>query len=154
MQQRKFHKKLRSKQDKKWEKTTGCPVHYVLIHMDKIRDPVTSEDIALMINTNPVVVRRLSGAQTGGYHSFWKRAWRWLDTPEISRRHHSPSGFPRYWQHWTFSIGWATEHDKCQIEDAVNNEISDTLEEARCLITNRFAELTLDKLVPEVLKHK
>jgi len=53
-----------------------------------------------------------------------------------------------------FSIGWATEHDKCQIEDAVNNEISDTLEEARRLITNRFAELTLDKLVPEVLKHK
>lgn len=33
---------------------------HVLIHMDKIRDPVTSEDIASMINTNPVVVRRLS----------------------------------------------------------------------------------------------
>lgn len=128
---------------------------HVLIHMDKIRDPVTSEDIALMINTNPVVVRRLFQGlkQAGIIHSEKGHGGGWtLQKPlgdiTLLQVFHAIGSTE------LFSIGWATEHDKCQIEDAVNNEISDTLEEARRLIINRFAELTLDKLVPEVLKHK
>lgn len=127
---------------------------HVLIHMDKIRYPVTSEDIALMINTNPVVVRRLLQGlkKVGIIHSEKGHGGGWtlqkhLKDITLLQVFHA-IGSTEF-----FSIGWATEHDKCLIEDAVNNEISDTLENARRLITNRFSELTLDKLVPSDLKH-
>ncbi|KGT96047.1 Rrf2 family transcriptional regulator [Erwinia typographi] len=127
---------------------------HVLIHMDKIRDPVTSEDIALMINTNAVVVRRLFQGlkQAGIIHSEKGHGGGWtlqksLSSITLLQVFHAIGSTE------LFSIGWATEHEKCPIEDAVNNEIFDTLEEARCMITNRFSEITLDKLVPEVFKH-
>ncbi|QZY66637.1 Rrf2 family transcriptional regulator (plasmid) [Providencia rettgeri] len=128
---------------------------HVLIHMDKIRGHVTSEDIALMINTNPVVVRRLFQGlkQAGIIHSEKGHGGGWILQ--------KPLGditlldvFLAIGCTELFSIGWVTEHEKCMIEDAVNTEISDTFAEARRLITDRFAELTLDKLVPKEIKHQ
>jgi DNA-binding IscR family transcriptional regulator len=41
---------------------------HVLIHMDHIGEPVTSETIGRMLATNPVVVRRtMAGLRTAGY---------------------------------------------------------------------------------------
>lgn len=126
---------------------------HVLIHMDKVHDPVTSEEIASMINTNPVVVRRLFQGlkQAGIIHSEKGHGGGWtlqrpLGTITLLQV------FQAIGNTEIFSIGWANEHDKCLIEDAVNAEISDTLEAAKCLITERFSELTLDKLVPDMLK--
>ena len=125
---------------------------HVLIHMDKFQDTVTSEDIASMINTNPVVVRRLFQGlkQAGIIHSEKGHRGGWtlqkpLGAITLLQVFHAIGSTE------LFSIGWATEHQKCLIEDAVNNEITDTLEEARRLITNRFAEITLDKLMPDAL---
>ncbi|QZY66605.1 Rrf2 family transcriptional regulator (plasmid) [Providencia rettgeri] len=128
---------------------------HVLIHMDKIRGHVTSEDIALMINTNPVVVRRLFQGlkQARIIHSEKGHGGGWILQ--------KPLGditlldvFLAIGCTELFSIGWVTEHEKCMIEDAVNTEISDTFAEARRLITDRFAELTLDRLMPKEIKHQ
>ena len=41
---------------------------HVLIHMDQREHPLTSDEIARMLNTNPVVVRRtMAGLRDNGY---------------------------------------------------------------------------------------
>lgn len=36
-------------------------VLHILLHMAELEEPVTSEDLSKMMDTNPVVVRRLDG---------------------------------------------------------------------------------------------
>ena len=142
-QQRKFHKQLRRKQDKNEKRPPAVPcITRADTYMDKIRS-VYLEDIASMINTN----RLWSDAFQGSNRrvSFILKKGKWLDTPETSRDITLLRVFHAIGSTELFNR-LATEHDKCQIEDAVNNEISDTLEEARRLITNRFATTPLISL--------
>ena len=123
---------------------------HILIHMDNTSEAVTSEQIALMIKTNPVVVRRLfQGLREAGLiHSEKGHGGGWtLEKPlqEITLS----EVFTAIGSNELFTVGWADEHQNCQIEQAVNQQIEQTLEAARTLIVQRFAEVTLDQLVPE-----
>lgn len=125
---------------------------HMLIHMQAMQAPVSSDHLAHMIDTNPVVVRRLfQGLKTAGIVDSLKGTkggWvlkkslntitlltvlEAIDTSDL------------------FSLGWETDSEHCQIEKAVNHEIKDTLEAAESLIKNRFAQITLDKLAPAEL---
>ena len=48
-----------------------------------------------------------------------------------------------------FALGWTNEHQNCRIEQAVNQQLEQTLEAAQTLIVERFVELTPDRLVPQ-----
>ena len=117
---------------------------HVLIHMDRQEGPVTSEAIARMLSTNPVVVRRtLAGRRDDGYVTSekghgggWMLArplgditlldiYRALDRPDL------------------FAIGIADDHGGCLVEAAVNARIESTLDEARTLLLTRFAQVSL-----------
>lgn len=120
---------------------------HVLVHMHHQQHPATSEQIAQMLHTNPVVVRRtMAILKTQGYVSSGKGhggGWT-LCKPlaEISLLdiHKSLK------EGSLFTIGLTDEHNQCPIEQAVNAAIDDVLQEAERLVLQRFGEVTLDQL--------
>ena len=66
---------------------------HVLIHMDQLNAPATSEKIASMLNTNPVVVRRtMAGLRDKGYVTLGQRPWRRLVLGKALIKHY-PAGY-------------------------------------------------------------
>jgi DNA-binding IscR family transcriptional regulator len=123
----------------------------VLIHMDHIGDPMTSETLGRMLDTNPVVVRRTMAAlkdagfltSTKGHGGGWALA-RSLD--EVTLRDvHQALGGPR-----VFAIGLANDDPACSVERAVNAALKDALDEAERRLLDRFGEVTIDALSRDV----
>jgi DNA-binding IscR family transcriptional regulator len=120
---------------------------HVLIHMDRIGGPVTSEAISRMLDTNPVVVRRtMSGLRAAGYLTSEKGhggGWalaRSLD--EVTLRDiHEALGSPR-----VLAIGLADENPQCLVERAVNEALKDAMAEAEQHLLARFGEVTIGAL--------
>lgn len=120
---------------------------HVLIHMDHIGEPVTSDTISRMLDTNPVVVRRtMAGLRAAGYLTSVKGhggGWtlaRTLD--EVTLRDiHDALGGPRI-----FAIGLADDNPRCLIEQAANHALKDVLDDAEQRLLNRFGEVTIGEL--------
>ncbi|RAK56958.1 RrF2 family transcriptional regulator [Phenylobacterium deserti] len=120
---------------------------HVLIHMDRHDGPVTSELIARMLNTNPVVVRRtMAGLRERGYLTSVKGhggGWalaRSLD--EITLRDvYEALGEPT-----VFAIGVADDDPKCLVEQAVNAAVGEALREAEQRLLSRFGEISIGEL--------
>jgi DNA-binding IscR family transcriptional regulator len=120
---------------------------HVLIHMDHIGEPVTSETISRMLDTNPVVVRRtMAGLRAAGYLTSVKGhggGWtlaRPLD--EVTLRDiHDALGGPR-----VFAIGLADDNPRCLIEKAANDALKDALDDAEQRLLKRFGEVTIGEL--------
>ncbi|QDH74584.1 Rrf2 family transcriptional regulator [Brevundimonas sp. M20] len=124
---------------------------HVLIHMDHIGAPVTSEAISKMISTNPVVVRRtMAGLKAAGYVTSdkghgggWALA-RSLD--EVTLRDiHDALGSPKL-----FAIGLADDNPRCLVEKAVNAAMDEAMFEAERRLLDRFGEVTIGSLAREV----
>lgn len=124
---------------------------HVLIHMDHIGAPVTSETISRMISTNPVVVRRtMAGLKAAGYVTSdkghgggWALA-RSLD--EVTLRDiHDALGSPKL-----FAIGLADDNPRCLVEKAVNAAMDEAMVEAERRLLDRFGEVTIGSLAREV----
>ncbi|MGD8174355.1 Rrf2 family transcriptional regulator [Marinimicrobium sp. ARAG 43.8] len=122
-------------------------VLHVLVHLDASDAPVTSDTMASMINTNPVVVRRTMGlmrdrgyvTSVKGHSGGWS-----LSKPlnEITLLDvHTALG-----ENSVFTIGLTDEHTQCPIEHAVNAALKDVMNEAEALMLERFGEITLDIL--------
>jgi DNA-binding IscR family transcriptional regulator len=120
---------------------------HVLIHMDHMDGPVTSDTLAVMLQTNPVVVRRtMSGLKAAGYLSSirghgggWTLA-RSLD--EVTLRDiHAALGSPK-----VFAIGLSDDNPRCLVEQAVNAAMDDALQEAEQRLLARFGEVTIGSL--------
>lgn len=124
---------------------------HVLIHMDQIGEPLTSEAIARMLTTNPVVVRRtLGGLRAAGYLTSVKGhggGWtlaRPLD--EITLRDvHNALGGPKL-----LAIGLADDNPDCLVERAVNAALGEVMAEAEARLLQRFGEVTIGALSREV----
>lgn len=120
---------------------------HVLIHMDQIGRPVTSDTIGKMLGANPVVVRRtMAGLRTAGYLTSEKGhggGWalaRPLD--EITLRDiHMALGAPK-----VFAIGLADDDPKCLVERAVNIALEEAMDEAERRLLARFSEVTIGLL--------
>lgn len=120
---------------------------HVLIHMDHIGGPVTSDTISRMLDTNPVVVRRtMAGLRAAGYLTSVKGhggGWtlaRPLD--EVTLRDiHDALGAPRI-----FAIGLADDNPLCLIEQAANHALKDALDDAEQRLLKRFGEVTIGEL--------
>lgn len=120
---------------------------HVLIHMSRMEGAATSETIAKMLSTNPVVVRRtMAGLREAGYVTSSKGhngGWE-LATPldkitmaDIYRALGSPE---------MFALGLANDDPKCLVEKAVNARIGDTLAVAEAMIVDRFGSMTLAEI--------
>lgn len=120
---------------------------HVLIHMSHQDAPMTSEAIGIMLNTNPVVVRRtMAGLREKGYLKSEKGhggGWKLnsaLDEINLLDVYQALGSPP------VFALGPAAEPSGCLVEKAVNQAVADVFEQARALLLARFASITLADL--------
>ena len=117
------------------------------MHMAERNEPMTSDDLALCLETNAVVVRRTMAGlrdagivQSGrGHGGGWHFA---RPLAEISLLDiYNALGEPIL-----FQIGPATETPGCVIEQSVNRVIGDALRDAETILMARFAGTMLADL--------
>ncbi|MCM7511938.1 Rrf2 family transcriptional regulator [Enterobacter hormaechei] len=121
---------------------------HVLLHMAANPEPVTSDVLSHIMQTNPVVIRRtLAGLRKKGYVSSEKGSGGgWKLTAELSQINlagiwHAIGESP------LIALNHRTESPGCRVETAVNCLITDVCEEAQALILSRLEKITLEQLV-------
>lgn len=128
-------------------------VLHVLIHMGNAEQPFTSEALSEMLQTNPVVVRRVLGSlrkagyvtASKGHGGGWELAKKlsaisFLDIYEALDR---PN---------LFALGLSDNSPRCLIEKSVNKNLEDSLAEAEKIILGRFKKLMLSDIADEFSK--
>ncbi|MDT9600655.1 Rrf2 family transcriptional regulator [Sphingosinicella rhizophila] len=120
---------------------------HVLLHMARLDGPATSDRIAAMLRTNPVVVRRtMAGLRDAGYvRSVKGHGGGWTlacDLGKISLLdvHHAVGG-PRL-----FAIGNETDRPDCAVEKVVNEALDEALAGAEALLVARLGAISLAEL--------
>ena len=122
-------------------------VLHVLLHMAEHDGPVTSEALARMMDTNPVVVRRvMAGLRKQGYVRSEKgHGGGWTLACDLAtttlRDVYEALGRPSL-----FALGHRSESPGCLVEQAVNATLDKALSEAEALLLARLGEVTLAML--------
>jgi Rrf2 family protein len=120
---------------------------HVLIHMHLHNSRATSETIARMLDTNPVVVRRtMAGLRDHGYvHSERGHGGGWtlarpLEELTVLDIHRALGEGP------IFAIGPAVDHPDCAVERTVNAAVEQALKSAEEALMAQFGAITLADL--------
>lgn len=122
-------------------------VLHVLLHLAHSDRPMTSEQMAAMLDTNPVLVRRvLAGLRERGYISSERgHGGGWSITCDLSkvtlRDIYDAVGAPA-----VFAMCNRNEHSSCLVEQAVNASLADAFAEAEALLVERLGQVTLADL--------
>ncbi len=124
---------------------------HLLLHMAHAGGPLTSEELARMLGTNPVLVRRtLAGlrerdlvSSEKGHGGGWHLA-RPLDAITLYDVYEA-LGAPEL-----FAIGHRRTPSPCQVEKAVHTALDRTLAEAEALVFAQLREVTLAVLSEEL----
>lgn len=122
-------------------------VLHILLHMANADGPLTSETLAKMMNTNPVVVRRiLAGLRKDGLvHSEKGHGGGWAISCDLHtvtlHDIYNALGAPAL-----FAVGNRTDTPGCLVESAVNTVLNDALHDAEALLLARFRDVTLAAL--------
>ncbi len=126
-------------------------VLHVLLHMAQQDGPVTSEVLAKVMDTNPVVLRRvMAGLRDQGYvlsekghGGGWTLA---CDLAKVTLRDvYTALGAPPL-----LAIGHRTEAPSCLVEAAVNSALRTSFDAAESLLLSRLGEVTLAALRDDV----
>ena len=122
-------------------------VLHVLLHMAETKEPVTSEALANMMKTNPVVIRRvLAGLRehqlvcsAKGHGGGWQicRDLSSITLHDIYLALDEPT---------LLAMGNRTEAPGCLVEAAVNSALNQAFQEAENLLLARFRKVTLAQL--------
>ncbi|WP_422377054.1 Rrf2 family transcriptional regulator [Roseibium sp.] len=123
-------------------------VLHVLLHLEQIREPVTSDQIGSMLNTNPSLVRRtMAGLRKAGFVTATKgHGGGWvLERPlsEISLADvYAALGSPQL-----FALGQSGDAPDCLLERAANTATSNALEAARQTFQAELQNVTVADIV-------
>jgi DNA-binding IscR family transcriptional regulator len=106
--------------------------------------PSTSEALALAMNTNPVVIRRImSGLRDQGYVRSEKgHGGGWSIACDLNRVTLRDI-YDALGQPGILAMGNRTEAPECLVEQAVNAALSDAFDEAEAVLLRRFGEISL-----------
>lgn len=117
---------------------------HVLVHMEQHESAATSDTIAQMLGTNPVVVRRtMAGLREHGYvRSLKGPGGGWtlakpldeISLGDVHRALDSPA---------IFAIAAAVDHAGCLVEQAVNATLASAFEEAERTLLARLDDISL-----------
>lgn len=122
-------------------------VLHILLHMAERDEPVTSEDLSQMMDTNPVVVRRtMAGLRQLGYVQSEKgHGGGWslsCDLTKVTMRDiYTAVGRPSL-----LAIGNRTEAPNCLVEQSVNAALQQAFDEAEQILLSRLGDVTLAAL--------
>lgn len=120
---------------------------HLLLHMAHSDRPLTSDELAGFLQTNPVLVRRtLAGLRERGYVGAVKgHGGGWVVTADLHavtlRDIYDSVGAPT-----VFAMGNRDDAPGCLVEQVVNASLTDAFEEAEALLIARFAGITLADL--------
>ena len=126
-------------------------VLHILLHIAESDSPVTSETLAKMMKTNPVVIRRiLAGLREQGYVNSEKGhggGWQLIcDLNTVTLYNiYTALGNPTI-----LAIGNRNENPSCLVEQAVNTMMNEAYHNAEALLLARFNEVTLAELSQHV----
>ncbi len=120
---------------------------HVILHLAEESSPLTSEQIAQMIGTNPVVIRRtMAGLKKQGYvrsekghHGGWMIN---CDLSQISLY----DIYQSVGETTLFNIGVDQSDTDCLVENVVNHAINDVLKDAEQMIINQLKTIKLSDL--------
>lgn len=127
---------------------------HVLLHMGQRADtPMTSEEIAGWVGTNPVVIRRTFAGlreagivtSTKGHGGGWSLA---RPMEDISLQQVQQALGERL-----VTLGAREESPGCLVEIAVNRALDEVMEEANRILDQRLAGITLAALAKDVGPH-
>ena len=123
---------------------------HVLIHIARHDQPATSDTLAQMLGTNPVVVRRTMALlkeegyvrSEKGHRGGWTLAkpLAQITLLDIHQALGSSS---------LFAIGLSTDHPECLVEQAVNAALTDAFDAAQALLIARLGSVTLEQLAQD-----
>lgn len=120
---------------------------HLLLHMAHAGRPLTSEELAGFLDTNPVLVRRtLAGLRERGYVGSGKgHGGGWVVTADLRqvtlRDIYEAVGSPT-----VFAMGNRVDNPQCLVEKAVNESLATAFQEAEALLIARLAGVTLAEL--------
>jgi Rrf2 family protein len=123
---------------------------HVLLHMSRHTEPFTSSQIATMLGTNAVVVRRtMAGLRKAGYvraekgqRGGWHLACNLKSITLLDI--HKAVGGPKI-----FAIGTEHASPNCAVEKVVNAALEDSLRRAETLLLERLNSIFLADLAQE-----
>ncbi|MEL1264300.1 Rrf2 family transcriptional regulator [Pseudoxanthomonas putridarboris] len=129
-------------------------VLHVLLHMAQVDGPMTSDQIARMMHTHPVVVRRtLAGLRelgwvqsAKGHGGGWKLACD-LDRTTLLDVHRA-LGTPSL-----LKMNPLNERPECAVQQAVNVALNGVMRDAEALLAARLGEVTLADLAADFRQH-
>ena len=122
-------------------------VLHVLLHMAEHPGPVTSEALARVMRTNPVVIRRvMAGLRQQGYVQSGKgHGGGWIIARDLAtitlRDIYDGIGAPPL-----FAIGNRSDNPDCAVEQAVNTALGASLDAAERQLLASFGTVTLADL--------
>ncbi|WP_434637633.1 RrF2 family transcriptional regulator [Klebsiella sp. I138] len=127
---------------------------HILLHMEQVDKPMTSEQMAAFIDGNPAFIRKLLAGlrennivcATKGHHGGWRlcRSVGEVTLYDIYTALGSPG---------LFAIGNRNENPECLVEQGVNRVMSSTLADAEALIVARFKGLSLQDIGTEFISY-
>ena len=118
--------------------------------MAEVGEPMTSETLAVCMNTNPVVVRRTMGQlrDAGLVTADRGRGGGWRIARDLAgvtlRQLHEALGEPAL-----FALGNRTERPECLVERVVNATLDGAFADAEALLMQRFESVTLAGLAQD-----
>jgi len=122
-------------------------VLHVLLHMAEHPGPMTSDDLGRVMQTNPVVIRRIMAGlreqglvrSEKGHGGGWSIS---CDFNDVTLRDiYDALGAPEI-----FAMGNRSESPGCLVEEAVNASLDGAFEEAQRLLLQRLGQVTLAAL--------
>ncbi|TCM16598.1 BadM/Rrf2 family transcriptional regulator [Novosphingobium sp. PhB165] len=120
---------------------------HVLLHMARHNTPFTSEQIAKMLGTNPVVVRRtMAGLREAGFVSSERGrggGWSFVSDPTtitLLDVHRSVGATD------VIALGSGDSDPACGVERVVNHALAEATGEAEAILLRRLGEVTLAEL--------
>jgi Rrf2 family protein len=129
-------------------------VLHALLHMAEHKSPMTSDDLAACMQTNPVVVRRtMAGLREAGlvkavkgHHGGWSlgRPLKQATLYDV----HEALGRPRL-----FSFGNREDNPACLLERAANAALEDARNDAEAALLKRMRDITIADVATDYLAH-
>lgn len=123
-------------------------VLHVLLHLEQIDEPVTSDQIGRMLNTNPSLVRRtMAGLRDAGFVGATKgHGGGWVLQKPLSEITladvYAALGSPQL-----FAVGQSGDAPDCLLERAANQATSQALETARATFQSELQKVTVADIV-------
>lgn len=122
-------------------------VLHVLLHMAESPTPLTSEQLAAAMQTNPVVLRRLmAGLRSAGFVSSAKgHGGGWVLSCPLDRITlrdvHEALGAPTL-----ISLGFREDHPECLVAQAVHGALGHAVQQAQSRLLEQLGAVTLSAL--------